>query len=211
MGKCIVCGKSLGFLSFKNKCDECKLAEQKAEEERKEKERKKALEPYLSAKSANDLPLIDPDMSTAPPGAPRLILKKDEKIFAASPVFLCEYRKDRHFKYGFQGVSFRIAKGISYRVGQGRGHIISNDILVETSKGLLLVTNKRVFLQPIFEQDKPVSVKLSDIESYAITENAITIFKEGRQRPMIFKFYDNKSGVVDDIFGITLNLVIHES
>ena len=23
MGKCIVCGKPLGFFSFKNKCDEC--------------------------------------------------------------------------------------------------------------------------------------------------------------------------------------------
>lgn len=43
MGKCVECGKSLGFLSLKNKCDECALAEQKADKDRKEQERKKAL------------------------------------------------------------------------------------------------------------------------------------------------------------------------
>ena len=73
-----------------------------------------------------------------------------------------------------------------------------------------MVTNQRIFLLPVFADDKPVTVKISDIESYAITENTITIFKVGRQKPMVFKFHDNKSGVVDDIFGITLNLVINE-
>jgi len=43
MGKCVECGKSLGFLSLKNKCDECALAEQKTDKDRKEQERKKAL------------------------------------------------------------------------------------------------------------------------------------------------------------------------
>jgi len=206
MGKCPVCGKSVGVFSINRVCDECKLAEEK----QKELDGKKALAPYLAAKSMSELPIIDPDMSTVPPGAPRLVLKKNEKIFAAAPVFLCEYRKDRKFEYGSHGVSLRLMKGISYRVGQGRGHFISDDILVETSKGLLLVTNQRIFLLPVFADDKPVTVKISDIESYAITENAITIFKVGRQKPMVFKFHDNKSGVVDDIFGITLNLVINE-
>lgn len=210
MGTCIICGKSTGFFSLKNKCNDCKTAEEKAEKDKKEREQKKALAPYLSAKSINDLPIIDSDMSSAPADTPRLLLKKDEKIFAAHPVFLCEYRKDRHFEYGSEGFSFKLTKTMTYRVGQGRGHMISNDVLTETSKGLLFVTNKRLMLHPIQSQDKPLSIKLSDIESYTITEDAITIYKEGRQSPLIFKFYDNKNGIADDIFGITLNLALKE-
>ena len=64
-----------------------------------------------------------------------------------SLVYVCEYQKDRQFNYGSHGVSLRLMKGVSYRVGgTGRGHIISNDILVKTGGGALLITNKRVVL-----------------------------------------------------------------
>ena len=35
MGKCVICGKSLGLFSLKNKCDDCKIAEQKTDLERR--------------------------------------------------------------------------------------------------------------------------------------------------------------------------------
>jgi hypothetical protein len=210
MSKCISCGKSLGFFSFQNKCEECKIADKKYEDEQKERKRNEALKGYTSVKSSKDLPVIDPDRSHTPPGVPVIVLKKDEKIHAAALVYVCEYRKDRQFEYGSHGISLRLMKGVSYRVGSGRGHIISNDILVKTGGGILMITNKRVILHPMTVEDKPISIKISDIESYAITEQALTIFKAGKVRPIIFQFYNNSSGAIDDVFGITLSTLLNE-
>ena len=189
MSKCTSCGKSLGFLSLQNKCEECKASEKKALEEQKESKRKEVLKDYISVKCAKDLPIIDPDLPNKPTGVPVIVLKKDEKIHAAALVYVCEYQKDRQFNYGSHGVSLRLMKGVSYRVGAGRGHIISNDILVKTGGGALLITNKRVVLHPLDVKSKPISIKLSDVESYAITEQALTIFKAGKVKPIIFQFY----------------------
>ena len=56
----------------------------------------------------------------------------------------------RKYQGGSQGMSFRVMKGVSYRVGGHRGHITSETGVVAVSDGELILTNNRV----IFRGDK---------------------------------------------------------
>jgi hypothetical protein len=115
-----------------------------------------------------------------------IILKKGEV-----PHFTCAclLKESKIVKTGFsaasQGVSFRVARGISYRVGRTQGHVIKEEQLVETSRGVLLVTNKRLFLYPV-GNTKPVSIPINKILSYKCYIECVILYKEGREKPFVF-------------------------
>ena len=72
-----------------------------------------------------------------------------------------------------------------YRVGQSRGHIVEHDELLETSRGDLIVSNQRLFLNP-FAGHKPLSVPLSKIASFHVYENGLEVWQDGKERPYLF-------------------------
>ena len=66
---------------------------------------------------------------------------------------------------GSHGVSIRVCKGMSYRIGASRGMPIRQDV-VEKNNGTLNITNKRiVFMAAKGSFDKPIA-KLSAIEPF---------------------------------------------
>ncbi|MDD5451975.1 MAG: hypothetical protein PHT49_08795 [Desulfovibrionales bacterium] len=72
----------------------------------------------------------------------------------------------RRYEDGSHGVSIRIAKGLSYRIGAHRGHIVSDTAIVTVSLGQFVLTSKRA----IFRGDKKsFNIKLDkilDLEFY---------------------------------------------
>lgn len=115
-----------------------------------------------------------------------IIIKKDEIPHACFGSVLSEIRVKTGFRAGSQGVSLRVMKGVSYRVGGTRGHVTRENELVETSRGLLIITNKRLFLHPE-GSTKAVSIPLNKILSYNCFDDSIVINKEGREKPYVFK------------------------
>lgn len=133
------------------------------------------------------------------------ILKKDEIVHFAENAMLKEIRSvSLGYSGGSHGVNIRIAKGISYRVGAHKGHMAKEDRLLWTSRGMLLVTNQRLLLQPVSGY-KPVSIPLSKILSYHCFENGIEVYKKGREKPYYFDI--NKKGSIE-IFGICLGQLL---
>lgn len=129
------------------------------------------------------------------------ILKKGEIVHFASEANLKEIRTvGLGYTGGSHGVSIRIAKGVSYRVGAHRGHIEKEDRLVDTSYGVLIITNKRIFLQPA-PGNKPLNIPLTKILSYNCYNNGLDVYKEGREKGYFFSI--NNSGSVE-ICGICL-------
>src|SRR2546425_4986205 len=58
--------------------------------------------------------------------APGLVLQQGETAYWREPASLLEHRTvGREYVGGSHGISLRIAKGLSYRVGSYRGHLIS--------------------------------------------------------------------------------------
>jgi hypothetical protein len=74
---------------------------------------------------------------------------------------------------------------IRYKVGQSRGHIVSEDRLTQTSAGVLVVTNQRILLQPA-SGNKPGSITLTKVLSYNSYNNGIEVYKEGREKGYFF-------------------------
>lgn len=130
-----------------------------------------------------------------------IILKKGEVVHFADKAVLKELKTiNLGYEGGSQGVSIRIAKGISYRVGSHRGHIIKEDRFVETSHGNLIITNQRLFLYP-FPGNMPLSIPLTKILSYHCYKNGVEVYKEGREKGYFFSI--GNSGSVE-IFGLCL-------
>lgn len=156
--------------------------------------------PYIyvnSIRNEGKLPTVTLEIEGGSP----VVLKKGEIVHFADRAILKELKSvSLGYSGGSHGVSFRICKGISYRVGAHRGHIVKEDRFVETSRGVLLITNQRLFLHP-FAGYKPVSIPLNKILSYQCFHNGIELYKEGREKSYFFAL--DKSGSVE-LFGLCL-------
>jgi hypothetical protein len=81
-------------------------------------------------------------LSTALP----IALKRDESIqWLFDGVTRREPRTSYHYESGSHGVSIRLMKGVSYRVGSHRGQRVSTTEIVTVGSGALAVTNSALY------------------------------------------------------------------
>ncbi len=144
--------------------------------------------PYVYASSIRErraLPIADVSGLNPPP-----ILKPNEVVHAAIPAVLKEPKTVRvGYSPGSRGVSLRIAKGVSYRVGAHRGHAITEVQMLRTSEGELLITNQRLFLLPS-PGNKPLNLPLKDLLSYHSYSDGMEVYKSGREKPYFIQVWN---------------------
>jgi hypothetical protein len=70
---------------------------------------------------------------------------------------------------------------------------------------VLIITNQRLFLVPT-SGNKPLSIPLDKIQFYRCSENALEVYKEGREKGY---FFIMQSGAVE-IFGICLGALLQQ-
>ncbi len=116
-----------------------------------------------------------------------IILKPREMCHLAYPVQLVEERSHTHYVGGSRGVSIRLTKHISYRVGGFHGQRITVKNLEIVDNGELYVTNQRI----LYAGERRTYVyplgKLVAVNKYA---NGIRFQKEGEKRPKYFLIDD---------------------
>jgi hypothetical protein len=155
----------------------------------------------LYIKQENKLPVYS--KATMDDGS-KPILKKDEVLHYGSITILKEMKTVSHtYQGGSHGFSFRVTKGVSYRIGAHRGQIQPDIALVETSRGVLLITNKRLYLHPHLN-NKPLVIPLNKITSYRCHSNGLEIFKEGREKGYFFSLNEGPSEIVGICLGFLL-------
>ena len=112
-----------------------------------------------------------------------LLLKKGEVAYLSLPAALHEERViSRNMTGGSQGVSIRIMKGVSYRVGSQRGQMTSQSGMVKVADGYLVITNQRI----VFSGDrKTVASPLAKLIDFNLYSDALSFSVEGRQKPVI--------------------------
>ena len=120
--------------------------------------------------------------------ATNLVMQKDEKAYWSEPAILAEEKViNRSYVGGSRGVSLRVMKGVSYRIGSYRGHVINETGVVAVSNGALIVTSKRF----IFQGDKKsFAVKLDKILNIQIFTNGIHFSESNRSKPRLIKFVE---------------------
>ncbi|MGC4961589.1 DUF2510 domain-containing protein [Gordonia sp. DT101] len=120
-----------------------------------------------------------------------LLTKPDEVAYYAPRVSLMKETDVREFRGGSRGVSVRLAKGLTYRVGDVRGRsVVVGSELKEQDTGQLVITDRRaVFIGRKrtleFRYDKLVA-----IEQYA---DGLRLNVSNRQLASIFIFQRNSS------------------
>ena len=151
---------------------------------------------YVQAIRNNKLPVVKLDNTEG------IILKNGETVHFVDGAILKEMRSvSVGYSGGSQGVSIRIAKGVYYRVGGTRGHIMKEDQLVQTSMGIFLITNQRIILKPSSVEYKSLEIPLNKIFSYSCYENGVAIYKEGRDKAYFLEFITKSS---PEIVGMVL-------
>lgn len=79
-----------------------------------------------------------------------VVLKKGERVFlVAAGAHLIEPRRaPGHYVGGYQGVSFKVVKGVRYHVGGSRGtYVQGEERPTPIDEGMLTITNQRVVFQ----------------------------------------------------------------
>lgn len=135
-----------------------------------------------------------------------IILKKGEVAHFSYFADLIEERAVRgrgRYQGGSTGVSFRVSKGVSFRVGQSRGTYHSDREPVAVSSGKLIVTNKRI----IFDGDKKgFNITIGQLLSYEVFDNSILV-KPTRGNPRLVEFRDTSYD--PDILDMGINSIVY--
>lgn len=115
-----------------------------------------------------------------------LNLNATEKAYWAEPVTLYEHKIVRRETVGrSQGVSLRIMRGVSYRIGGSKGQSVPIYDDVAVAQGQLIFTNQRV----VFKGDRrTVMVRLNDVIGADPYTNAIVIHANNTKQPLNFHY-----------------------
>lgn len=125
----------------------------------------------------NNLPVIS---------VPGLMLQGGERVHWSEAGSITEVRViGRRYVGGSSGMSFRIAKGVSYRVGGYRGHSVSERGIVPVSRGALILTDQRI----LFNGDgKTFMAKWRDILGFQFFKDGAQISFKTRSQPVTVRY-----------------------
>jgi len=123
-------------------------------------------------------------------GSSQVILKENEELQMVLPnISLWEPRKVTTTTGGYGGPSFRVAKGVYFRVGAFGAQSQSHDELKELDRGRLTLTNKRLLFTGAKRTDEYNLAKIISIEPYS---DGIAVRTSGRSKVQYFIGIDPK-------------------
>ncbi len=133
-----------------------------------------------------------------------VVLFKGETPFWVEPVDLIEEKViRRHYSGGSSGMSFRVMKGVSYRVGGHRGTLQSETGLVVVSSGNMIITSKRIIMTG---DRKSFAIKLNNLLNTELFTNAIYLSENGKSSQRLIRFQQKGN---HDIVGAVLSYAIN--
>jgi hypothetical protein len=134
----------------------------------------------------------------------QLMPKRGEIVHIETSAALMKEVAVREWRGGSQGVSFRIAKGVRYRVGSTRGRVVTVGTQLQIADtGILAVTNQRAaFLGSRKTIDMPYA-KLIGMHMYI---DAISFSLSNRQNAPLIKVTVNT-----DVLAALLNAAVQQS
>lgn len=130
--------------------------------------------------------------------SPDVVLKRGEVQYTAIPAQMLEERViSRRTVGSSHGISIRLMKGVSYRVGQSRGHTVSETGIVPVSTGDFVITNQRL----IFTGDKKsFSTTYDKVLDFELFSDGLRLTTTSRQKPATLQFYSTESAEASGIY-----------
>lgn len=117
-------------------------------------------------------------------GLPFNFQKDEALIWAFNNVAYYEEKTRRQYVGGSHGMSFRIAKGVYYRVGSFRGRPVKTTERVHVDTGILAVTTKHLYFQG---HTKTFRVRLDKVVSFMPYSDGVGIQRDATTaKPQFF-------------------------
>lgn len=133
-----------------------------------------------------------------------VVMKRGEVAHWIEPATLLEEKTvSRKYVGGSHGVSFRIMKGVSYRIGASRGRMVSETGIVPVANGYFVITNQRL----VFSGDrKSVNAPYTKILDMSLYTDGLNFSLTSRQKPILVKFSNSQNGeIVGALVSYALN------
>jgi len=124
----------------------------------------------------------------------RILPKRGEIVHLQTESALLKEVAIRQWQGGSSGVSFRIAKGVSYRTGQvkGRSVVIGSEIRVEDT-GVLSVTSTRV---AFLGDRKTVDIPYTKLVGLDVFSDGVTLRSSSRQNAVVMRLNEGYGELV---------------
>ena len=121
---------------------------------------------------------------------PSIILQNNEEVICALPnIYLSETRSVRITNGVYGGPSFRVAKGVSLRLGRSTSRGESHPEMRQIDRGSLIITNRRfIFNGTIKTVDVPI-LKIVQIDPL---DDGIGLSKQSREKKQYFSWSNSE-------------------
>lgn len=118
-----------------------------------------------------------------------IILGKNEYIlWTYNDVSLYQEKITKEWIGRSQGMSFRVMKGVYYRVGKSKGHPVEHSSMDFQGKGTLYVTNKNLIF---YSEAKSIKIPFNKIVGITPYSDGIAVHKDGTsQRQITLQGFD---------------------
>ena len=115
---------------------------------------------------------------------PHIMTKKDEVVHLEKNAGLMKEVAVREWRGGTSGVSFRIAKGVSYRTGaiRGKSVVVGTELQVADS-GVLAVTSQRI----AYMGNKTIELSYAKLMNLDVFSDGVRVHVSNRQNAPLFK------------------------
>jgi hypothetical protein len=115
---------------------------------------------------------------------PHLIAKKGEVVHLETPASLMKQVAQREWRGGTSGVSFHIAKGVTYRTGAIRGRsVVAGTELQVADSGVLSVTSQRI----AYLGNKTIEMTYAKLMSLDVFSDGVRVHVSNRQNAPLFR------------------------
>lgn len=124
----------------------------------------------------------------------RIIPKRGEIVHLQTEAALLKEVSVRQWQGGYGGLSFRVAKGVSFRTGQVRGKsvVVGSEMKTEDT-GVLSVTSSRV---AFLDDRKTVEIPYTKLVGLDVFSDGVTIQSSSRQNAVLLQLRPGYGEVV---------------
>ena len=119
---------------------------------------------------------------------PIILSKNEHVLWAYNGVSMFMEKIERETIGRSGGFSFRVCKGVTYRVGQFKGHPVEHSRMNFEGKGALIVTNKNLIFYSQQNNNKVPFNKIVGITPYS---DGIEVHKDGNAKRLTFQGFDS--------------------
>lgn len=101
----------------------------------------------------------------------------------------------RHYSAGTSGFSFRVADGVTWRVGQSRGRSFTTESMQVVDSGIVGVSTKHIYWagQRGFGKSKSFRIRLNRIVSVEMIKDGVALMRDAQSaKPEAFRGFDGR-------------------